>query len=360
MAVTIGGSVGWKGRNNPDDVRKIHMLLKGVPVAKGGPPAGFDPAKAYSTQTDQAIYNFQLAHFAKSWSDAKVEPGLKTLAKLNELSRPVGVPPPVPVPAKPEDPARARAKAEVDRFAARSPAGKFMRFRAQDIIADLKARIDDPTKIDQKRVGLCPSASVLYALAMSDVVAYARLVMDLYEKGEARLNKWHLKPGPDLLRYALPANMIAPVDWIPMASIRDSENWFVDYQAVEDNGGGWGNEVARWLRRAGYSTVLEEWRLLGSASPINLERADILYKSNHHVLLLINGGALRDETDWTFIATHWVVLASPIQFGTDASGDRTVKFTVYTWGKRQEVPTKGVMKMTDFLKSYYGFVACKL
>ena len=93
MAISIIGSVGYKARNDPNDVRKIHLLLKQIPISQGGPPATFDPNKPYSQQTDQMIYQFQLAHWPKGWGDAKVEPGRDTLAKLNKLAD-LACPPP--------------------------------------------------------------------------------------------------------------------------------------------------------------------------------------------------------------------------------------------------------------------------
>jgi hypothetical protein len=96
MAITIRASVGYKGANNADDVAKLHQLLKGVPASKGGPPAGFDAARGYSSETDRHIYNFQLMHFGRKYADALVSPDRGTLAKLNALSAHSGV-----VPAKP-------------------------------------------------------------------------------------------------------------------------------------------------------------------------------------------------------------------------------------------------------------------
>jgi hypothetical protein len=90
MATAIIASVGYKGRNLADDVKKIHALLKQIPAALGGPPISFDPTRGYSVETDKHIYNFQLRHFGKGWADAKIEPGRETLVKLNALSPAAG------------------------------------------------------------------------------------------------------------------------------------------------------------------------------------------------------------------------------------------------------------------------------
>jgi len=264
--------------------------------------------------------------------------------------------------AKPDTSPQAQAKKDVDAFAVRAGVGKFVHIRRDDLVADLKARIDNPALINQSDVGLCPSASVLYALATRDVLAYARLVMDLYEHGRGQFGKWLLEPCQDLLNLSLGSNKIRPVDWIPMASIRDSGGWLSgehDEHEVDDFDGAFIPRISGWMRRAGYSTVIDGFRLVGNASPINLERANELYKTDHQVIMLITAAILREEVvprGWT---NHAVVLASPIQFGADADGDRTVSFSVYTWGNVQQVPRTGVMKMRDFLLSYFGFIAGK-
>ncbi|MCW5747880.1 MAG: hypothetical protein KIT36_16945 [Alphaproteobacteria bacterium] len=265
-------------------------------------------------------------------------------------------------PAEPVDTILALALADVNDFEARPGVGKFLHYQDRKAFAaDLRERIKDPGKINQGNAGLCPSASVLIALARTNVRAYAKLVIDLYERGEARLNGWELKPCQDLLAYQLPADgKIKPVDWVPMASIRDSENWLIDYQSIEDEGGAWGNEVARWLRRAGFKTVVEDWRFDRHVPESNIRNADTFYQNDHQVLLLIKAPLLwgKPASD-RITASHWVVLASPVTFGTDAAGDTTVSFTVFSWGKRYSIPNQGTMKLKDFLDYDYGFVACK-
>ncbi|MBL8588599.1 MAG: hypothetical protein JNK46_08720 [Methylobacteriaceae bacterium] len=126
MAVTISAPVGYKSANRPDDVRKVHDLLKRVAPAQGGPPASFNPAVPYSPAvTDQHIYNFQVKQFGKgSNADAVVDPARETLKRLNALAGAPGggiginpppgppagsLPPTAPDPGKPGvgEPARA-------------------------------------------------------------------------------------------------------------------------------------------------------------------------------------------------------------------------------------------------------------
>ncbi len=104
MAVTISAPVGYKSANRPDDVRKVHDLLKRVSPGQGGPPASFNPATPYSPAvTDQHIYNFQVKQFGKGPNaDAVVDPSRETLKRLNALAGGgggVGINPPAGPPA---------------------------------------------------------------------------------------------------------------------------------------------------------------------------------------------------------------------------------------------------------------------
>lgn len=104
MAVSITAPVGYKSANRPDDVRKVHDLLKRIPPAQGGPPATFNPAVPYSPSvTDQHIYNFQVKQFGKGPNaDAVVDPARETLKRLNALAGgggAIGINPPPGPPA---------------------------------------------------------------------------------------------------------------------------------------------------------------------------------------------------------------------------------------------------------------------
>jgi hypothetical protein len=103
MTIAISASVGYKADNRPDDVRKIHELLKRIAPDKGGPPTSFNPGSSYSAAvTDVHIYNFQVRHFGKGTAaDAVVSPGRATLEKMNAVagSSPGASPAPAPDPA---------------------------------------------------------------------------------------------------------------------------------------------------------------------------------------------------------------------------------------------------------------------
>jgi hypothetical protein len=88
MPRQIRASVGrMGGRNLPDDVRTVQELLNEVPATEGGPTPPLVPDSLCGPKTIGAIQRFQLHHFGFSGADGRVDPGGRTLAKLNEFDR---------------------------------------------------------------------------------------------------------------------------------------------------------------------------------------------------------------------------------------------------------------------------------
>lgn len=96
MARTITASVGRMGGvNRPQDVRTVQELLNKVPAASGGPTPLLAVDGLCGPKTTNAIQRFQVQHFGWSGADGRVDPGGRTLRKLNEYDSP-GVPNPFP------------------------------------------------------------------------------------------------------------------------------------------------------------------------------------------------------------------------------------------------------------------------
>ena len=77
--------------------------------------------------------------------------------------------------------------------------------RREQLADGLIVRINDPTQISSKASQLCGAASVVYNLAQADPSAYARLAIDLYEKGEGKVKSLTIMPSADLRKTAVRA-----------------------------------------------------------------------------------------------------------------------------------------------------------
>jgi hypothetical protein len=224
-------------------------------------------------------------------------------------------------------------------------------------------RIAYPSSVDQNQTNLCGPAAALFNVLLDRPGAYAQFAIDMYEKGGAKLVNIWIKPQGNLLGYALPPGRIDPVDWVTLASIRNSNDWFIHYDSADNtfSGATTPMELAYWFTRAGYSDVKEDANLVERQRfTMNMDEASRLFSAGYRVCLLIDDqmvhyGTQSESGSKILLDRHWIVLRSTI----DRSGGN-VKMTIFTWGDKQyQVPQTGVLTLDDFLMNYYGYVAGK-
>jgi hypothetical protein len=235
---------------------------------------------------------------------------------------------------------RDQARALVAAFAARAGGGVFPHIQRIDVALGLRARVDRPSLISQQSSSLCGPAALVFDLATNDPVRYAQYVIDLYERGVADVRQLHVKAGDDLRAYD-PSGLIDPADWIALASLRDSDNFFFDYQSVDNEFAGitLPGDLEGWFKKIGYTKVINDTNLMTDKDEANIREADRLYKDDYWVCLFINANMLSAATQdqGSTTASHWVVLTSPV---TIAGGK--ISFQVFTWGKgHYQVPDPG-------------------
>ncbi|WP_182867495.1 hypothetical protein [Stieleria mannarensis] len=88
--IHISGSVGRQGKNLRPDVKSIQQALNRVPVNQGRPNPILVVDGLNGPKTERAIYIFQKHHFGATRADARVDPGHRTITKLNELQPAAG------------------------------------------------------------------------------------------------------------------------------------------------------------------------------------------------------------------------------------------------------------------------------
>ena len=259
-----------------------------------------------------------------------------------------------------------RAEELVRQFAARPGGGAFTRIARQAVAMGLLVRIYDPSAIHQKVSSLCGPATLLFDLASRDPIAYVEYVMSLYEKGVGHIKNIEVVPGSDLKEYD-PGDKVEASDWIGLASLRDSENYFFDYQDAGNEFAGitLPGELEDWFQKVGYAEVVNDARVIVDQEEENIRRANAYFQRGFRVCLFIHSNMLSKSTESSGSATadHWVVQTQAASFGLTFLGGetkKTIALAIYTWGEgRRPVPQAGVLTLDDFLDNYYGFVAAK-
>ncbi len=232
----------------------------------------------------------------------------------------------------------------------------------------LLRRIANPSLTDQDKGSLCGPAALMFNYASDKPGHFARFAIDLYQKGQANLGRLLIKPGKDVRNFVPPGTM-DHVDWLTCASLRDSENWFLDFDdtgRISDLAGVTvPSEIEQWFRKAGYRDVRENANISQfNKGMATANEANSLLESGYRVCLLISANmtGYDDQSDkGSGLTKHWVVLREKIQVT-----DGHVKTKVFSWGKgTYEIPhpnKTGNLKplpVGDFLQNFYGYVAAK-
>jgi hypothetical protein len=233
----------------------------------------------------------------------------------------------------------------------------FSHIALADVVNGLTARIQNPWIQNQGGSSLCGPAALFYCLLNDHPERYVQYVIDLYTTGKATLGKLTVHPGKDCRHYNPPPNKIAPVDWIALASLRDSDNSVLDYQSADDTTAGitMPHSLAAWFRALGYNNVHNVTNIFFTKGLNDIESCNQQKWQGRRICLFINDNMLTDATakSRSFAPDHWVVMNS---VATTAYGN--VSVALYTWGNPSwPVPRAGTLAVKHFCHNFYGYVS---
>jgi hypothetical protein len=245
-------------------------------------------------------------------------------------------------------------------FAKKPPTGAFPQIARADVVDGLRDRVapGGAKNISQLGSSLCGPAAVMFCVATRLPEMYAQYVMDLYDKGQAQFGTLKVKPSDACRNYD--PKKIAPVDWVALASLRDSDNRYMSYAAVENEAAGitLPKSVAGWFRAAGYSQIYQSTQLFGGMvqNDHEIARAGTDRLQGRDVCLLINAKMLASMDSPSATPNHWIVLTKAIRLDTKK---REIALEIFTWGDVQNLPYSGSANLDDFLRNYYGYVSAR-
>jgi len=283
-------------------------------------------------------------------------------------------------------------------FVQRGGAGQFPQIDRAEVAAGLLDRIADSAQISQSTCNICGPAAFLFVTAQKRLCAYTQMIIDLYEKGKARIHDLKLDPCVAFRKDSVPRGMNA-ADWIGMGSLRDSYNWLLEYhysefpvvradmtgvplkQEVEGlRGYTMPHDLAEWFRKAGYHHVKNHTNTFVCKDQGAARHASRLFGAGYVVCMLINAELLdyekMNETSVFTTPNHWVVLtaADGTKDAIAIRGDaETVSLSVYTWGDYRNLPGEPFvlhdrqrvrvpshdLSLKGFLGHFFGYVAAR-
>ncbi|MGJ3247976.1 MAG: hypothetical protein ACFE0I_18080 [Elainellaceae cyanobacterium] len=265
-----------------------------------------------------------------------------------------------------------QARQDLSEFEQSDSRGVWLYLDKRRMIADMRSRLENSFKVDQKQQPYCGPASILFELIRKRPQYYVQICQSLFETGRFRAQTRFIQASTKLRRASIEDLSMSPVDWMLMATLRESENLLfpVDPDAPDlfRNLGGmtksW--EMKGWTREIlGYSTVdYHHAYLVGDLRAIRAAN-EAIANGGVAFLLITASGLLRDAAHQTkrqsriahplAVPDHWITLVGdatiqPGMFWNPNSGH--VGFDAYSWASCKRIDiNKGI-----FRRFFWGVV----
>lgn len=209
-------------------------------------------------------------------------------------------------------------------------------------LKDLKA---DPNLFNQGALGLCTAATFYHHIIQKNPDEFHKYGMALFDTGIGFLGNLKVAPDDDLRNtdYSALAKrfllMPPQADWMLMSALRDSTNWFFDFEGGPDESVAMRTslkELSEWYKDTGFYSSVDFSDERGLAKIKTIQKT-----ANNHVALGIKMTLLGMPG-----RAHMITLESPM---TIDEANNKVTFDYWTWGK----PVQTLKTTVDALKAHY-------
>ena len=241
------------------------------------------------------------------------------------------------------------------------------------------AKVDYP---DQHYAMLCGPAAFFYCLLIDRPDLYKQMVKELWESGKTKIGTLKLEPGYDCRH---PKNFygynkkvgiyskISAIDWITLASLRDTENVFFDFDSPDDQIPGItpAGDLKTWFKKAGAEIIYEiNTNIVTQALGPKLTLKDLCCLNSYvredtHVVMLITS-RMFDEEILITTKNHWIVLEDKLKLinGHEVTEQtlltELVQLKCFSWGEVKNHLLKNTT-LADVMKySYAALVISKI
>ncbi|OKP01721.1 hypothetical protein [Xenorhabdus eapokensis] len=222
-------------------------------------------------------------------------------------------------------------------------------FEKNKFESEIQNRLSKRNYPRQGWASLCGPASLFYSLQMDRPDIYEQAARELWEYGRTKIGELEIKPG-DGCRHPKGSfhytyenreyEKISGLDWVTLASLRDSENMILSYDKVDYQTSGitaWWS-LSDWFEKAGYEKVFSNVGL----SRCNLNDLVTLSdycRNGYRVATLISAGMLKGYDGESSGKNHWIVWEGAVknsqgEYITNNSDlSQPVNLKLFSWGK---------------------------
>lgn len=248
-------------------------------------------------------------------------------------------------------------------------------FSKERIEAGLQSRLKEPFP-DQNFTSLCGPAAYFFCLINLSSSKYKLAVKQLWETGQTKIGELSIKPSEDGCRRVKNfynatdgKPQIPPIDWITLASLRESENSALKLKDPAQEVAGitlWGG-MHDWVKKSGFKIEKEfPFNYLGY-NDVLVTRINRYAGDNYYVITLISASILDQgaSSGTDFIPDHWIVWTDKLRLTngsivneiTDPATE--VRLKLFSWGENRQ-SLRHNMSLSNFAKKmFYALVIKK-
>ncbi|MDC9621092.1 hypothetical protein PSI22_05480 [Xenorhabdus sp. XENO-7] len=242
-------------------------------------------------------------------------------------------------------------------------------FEKIKIESEIQDRIAKKTYPRQGWASLCGPAAFFYCLQKDRPDIYEQSARELWKYGKTKIGRLEIKPGdgcrhPNGSFYNNGAPTISGLDWITLASLRDSENAIFGYNQVEAETAGvtmWG-KLTEWFEKAGYEKIFDNISIFSHSNINDIITLNDYIRKGYIVVSLISVGMLNGSAGETSGKNHWIVWEGEVSSKGKSinldSENEIVNLNMFTWGGISE-RVKPNNNLNYFLKHTFGGLVFK-
>ncbi|EMN5862003.1 hypothetical protein RJ495_002587 [Pluralibacter gergoviae] len=210
-------------------------------------------------------------------------------------------------------------------------------FEKSKIDAQIASRMNYSSYPDQGDTSLCGPASLFFSLQKDRPEIYKQAARELWMYGKTKINKLVINPcdgcrHPEGPFYDNKRELISGLDWMTLASLRDSSNSMMNYNKVDDEVSGitaWG-ELSGWFEMVGYKKVHSDVGFISKGMD-SINKLNFYMEKGCRVVALVNASLINGRDMKIAIPNHWVVWQGPLIINANGS----IEQRVFSWGDRQ-------------------------
>lgn len=239
----------------------------------------------------------------------------------------------------------------------------------------LKKKYDFPV---QGEASLCGPAVFFYCLLMDRTDLYQQVVKELWESGETKIGTLKIKPSygcrhPSKFFKEDNQPKIPPIDWMTLASLRDSENNLFDYDSPDDQAQGisTAGDLKTWFEKSGAKILYDiNTNIMTQITGPHLTLADLCRLNSYicpdnHVAVLIASSLLQYGEEST-TKNHWIVWTDKLKLlnGQDITEQTSlteeVQLELFSWGKVKSQLNPNIVLKKVMQYSFAAMVVSKI